>query len=410
MKSKGKFLILAVMAALLVGGVSAAFAADHAKHTIDDSLFKASSIVTDPQVGVTAAEWKADVAPSAPFTFYLYFSTTTPGGSGASTYPQGITYAATATTPLGTVIPVYFGGDPTKTSYTFTASTKDATATAQVSIVAPATVGAYTVKLYWTARSGSNPKLADDYGITIGFNVVSNSCTPAATSLSLTPSSSCVIYKTPSTTFTATLTSGSTKLDGRDIDFEISKGGAPATSLGSISTDTDGEATLTLNTSGLAVGGYTITASFQGEECYLAPDPAVATLGVKYDFLGFQPPVLNVQPDGTGVPGLFSGKVIPVKIKIADYDGGSVPDATPFITWSGTIADVTYEDVPTDSVSAADSGNQMRYDPVADQYIYNWDTSKCENGSYTINIDMGEGCGTDRNATVILQKSSGKKK
>lgn len=53
----------------------------------------------------------------------------------------------------------------------------------------------------------------------------------------------------------------------------------------------------------------------------------------------------------------------------------------------------------------------MRYDPDADQYIFNWDTSKLANGSYNIRIYLGEGgCGGNRLATVILQKNSGGKK
>ena len=99
-----------------------------------------------------------------------------------------------------------------------------------------------------------------------------------------------------------------------------------------------------------------------------------------------------------------------MKIKVADANGDSVPDASIYITWSGTVADVSTTDIPAESVSAADTGNMMRYDPLAEQYIYNWDVSELDNGSFTINIEMGEGCDGDHNATVILQKSHGKKK
>jgi hypothetical protein len=59
------------------------------------------------------------------------------------------------------------------------------------------------------------------------------------------------------------------------------------------------------------------------------------------------------------------------------------------------------------STSAATTGNLMRYDPIADQYIFNWDITGAAigNGTYTIWIDLGEGeCGTAHNVVVSIQK------
>ena len=56
----------------------------------------------------------------------------------------------------------------------------------------------------------------------------------------------------------------------------------------------------------------------------------------------------------------------------------------------------------------ADSDNLMRYDPLADQYIFNWDISKVTNGSYKIRIYLGEaGCADTHLATVTIQQKSG---
>lgn len=330
--------------------------------------------------------------------------------TGSQGYPQTVTYAVTSTTgPSGYTAPtVYFGGNPATTNFTFTANSSSETLTIQVNIIAPALDGAYTVKISPTAFEGTTPRLEDDNGVTIGFTVIPAGCTPQATSLSITPTSACVIYRQPDTTFEAKLVTSSDNqpLAGKPIAFTIAKGSDPATSLGTVTTDANGVASLTLDTSGLAVGSYTVTASFQGDDCYLGADPAIATLGVKYDFLGFQPPV---QIDGVGA-GLFSGKVIPVKLKIADYYGVSEPDATIHLTWSATISETSYVNVATESVSAADYGNVMRYDPVSEQYVYKWDVSSLPNGDYTLYAGMGEGCGAEHTALVKLQKTSGKKK
>lgn len=411
MRGKDKWMVLAAMAVLLSGTlfVPMAFAGHHVTHQISPSE-NFTDILSDKD-GVYSAKWKESVTGNTNIQFSLSLGIRVTGNQA---YPQSVTYGVTATTgPDGYTPPtVYFGGNPGHNSFTFNAENSYSTLTVQVNIIAPSLAGAYTVKIAPTQIEGNNPKIEDTNGITISFTVIPSGCTPAATSLSIQPQSSCIIYKTPSATFTATLvtTADSQPLAGQPIEFTISKGSDPSVNLGPVDTDENGQATLALDTSSLGVGGYTVTASFQGSECYLAADPAVAALGVRYDFLGFQPPVLNVQPDGSKVPGLFSGMVIPVKVKIADYYGNSVPDATIYLTWSATLADTTYADIPAESVSAADTGNKMRYDPEADQYIYNWDVSQLANGSYTLYADAGEGCQSDHTAVVILQKSATRKK
>jgi hypothetical protein len=399
-----KLMIVGAMILFLVGipFVPVAFAAHHITHQVTPAD-KFTDIETTGNHGTTGAKWKEIIPGNTNIQFNLGLGISASGGGQG--YPQWVTYGVTATTGPGVPV-VYFGGDPSRTSFTQTFTSPLSTGTIQVNIVAPPSDGAYTVKIFPTAKGGDggNPRLVDDYGVTIGFTVSNPSgCIPEATSLSLTVEPSCVVYKATSTTFTATLTYGEdhVPLAGKPVEFAIEN-----TDLGSVLTNAEGKAILTFDPSGLAVGGYTVVSSFQGDDCYYAADPSYASLGVRYDFLGFQPPV---QIDGVGA-GLFSGKVIPVKVRIADAQGMPVPDATAYITWTGTTANVYYEEVPAESVSAADSGNLMRYDPVSDQYIYNWNTSRLDNGSYTINIDMGEGCGGERNATVLLQKSSGKKK
>jgi hypothetical protein len=398
-KMKNKLLILTVMAAILVAGGTLFATMASAAHQVQYGISPDESFeyITGGH-GVEDPELKESVVGDTNIQFSLVLSIKTNPGN--QPYGQTITFGVTGTS--GPDVPeVYFGGNQANTTFIFDAISSSSTLTEQVNIIAPAGNGPYTVTIGPTSQTGDNPQL-NAVAITIGFTVSNpNGCTPSPTNLSLTLDPNCVVFKATSTTFTATLTSDGVALAGKPVNFKIG-----STDLGSVKTDANGEAALTYDPSSLAVGTYSVVASFQGDDCYLEADPASANLGVKYDFLGFQPPV---KIDGVGA-GLFSGKVIPVKIKIADAMGMPVPDATAYITWTGTIANVAYTDAPAESVSAADSGNLMRYDLVADQYIYNWDVSKLDNGSFTINIDMGEGCGGDRIATVILQKNSGKKK
>ncbi|HEX3035953.1 MAG TPA: hypothetical protein VHT73_12660, partial [Thermodesulfobacteriota bacterium] len=156
------------------------------------------------------------------------------------------------------------------------------------------------------------------------------------------------------------------------------------------------------------VGDHTVVAEYQGGVDYAAPSDGVAsqTQCVKYDFIGFQPPVLVQDPLALGIAtGLFQGKVIPVKIKIVDYYGGSVAtaEARTYYTKNVSVVEDIVE-VPAIAVQA-DTGNLMRYDAGADQYIINWNISGLS-GSYNIRIGLEEGsCATAHWANVLIKKS-----
>jgi hypothetical protein len=305
---------------------------------------------------------------------------------------------------------VYFGpAGSTATSYTYTFKSASDIATTQARIIAPAADGDYNLKIDATAGATGGRGLHSQSGIVIHFTVGNSApppCNTVATSLSLTLEPACVVYHATSTTFAATLTrtSDGAPLGGKLINFTVETDNT----VRSAATDANGVATLTFNPSALPVGNYAVNASFGGESCAYEASGISATLGVKYNFLGYQPPV---KIDGAGV-GLFSGKVIPVKIKIADAFGAPVPDAAAFVFFGATSVNAQVDTVADALANTnGDSGNLMRYDPLADQYIFNWDVSKVANGSYNIRIYAGEGsCANAHLATVTLQKSGGGKK
>ena len=179
------------------------------------------------------------------------------------------------------------------------------------------------------------------------------------------------------------LVSGSV-IAGASVDFSIdSEDSITGTSV----TDADGIASLPFSVNGLAVGDHTIFAEYAGLGGMYNPTAASNTLGVSYLFGGFQQPI---NADGTSVFG--NGRVIPVKIRLADANGQPVSDAAPTV-WvhqytTGTGLGEVIE--AATSVSAADSGNVMRYDPTAGQYIYNWNLDALANGTYGVVVDVGD--------------------
>jgi hypothetical protein len=177
-------------------------------------------------------------------------------------------------------------------------------------------------------------------------------------------------------------------------------------SIGTATTDTDGIATLVYNINGLGVGDYDLYAEFAGDNNY-NPSNDSDILGISYLFVGFQPPI---NPRGNSI---FGGRVIPIKIKLVDANGVPVTDAAPTVWLTSYNKDLGLgeELEKVSSVSAADTGNVMRYEPEDQQYIYNWDANDLANGTYAVVVELGDSsaCSTGPHYAVITVAKKGKK-
>jgi hypothetical protein len=118
--------------------------------------------------------------------------------------------------------------------------------------------------------------------------------------------------------------------------------------------------------------------------------------------MGFQQPI---NADGSSV---FSGKTVPVKIKIADFNGAAVPDANATVFFQNETPAIVGTDIENVASSLNfDFGNIMRYDSSANQYVYNWDLSTAGgNGTKTVRVFLDEGtCAAPRQAVLsVLRK------
>lgn len=323
--------------------------------------------------------------------FDLTFSIKTVGGT--TQYPQTVTFGVLNSNPPDPFPPVV-SGVPVQREFTSATSSF----TEHISITAPSMPGAYHVKIGAISGAGTAHGLQGGSGIVIHL-VVLDACAPANTVLSLTLDNPCLLYRTASTTFSATLTtSDGYAVSGKSVDFEID-----GQSIGSALTDTTGIARVTYNPSALAVGDHTVLASFQGAACSYNASNSSATLGIKYMFLGFQQPING---DGTSQ---FGGRSIPVKIRIADANGAPVADADAHVFFTFLTSVVLGTDTEQPAASNSDVGNTMRYDIPADQYIFNWDTVSLDNGTYTIRVGLGEGTCADAHTAIVTLKKNGKK-
>lgn len=381
MKKRIPFLVSFLITAAMVMGslISSAHSIDYLAISISPAAtFNGQSgnfTVTNPVTG------------GSNISFQMKYSIVTQGNT--TSFPRTIGFGATtASKPVGAPDPVVSG----LVSHIFTSAGSNFTD--NVSIAAPTTAGAYSVHIAPTSGTGGQGGLSGGGGVTINFTVT-NPCANAATSLAM--ADSCIVYHQASTTLSATLTSGATPLSGQTVDFTVD-----GNSVGSAVTDGLGVASLPYDPSGLSAGDHTVAANFAGDGCAYDGSANSSTMGVSYMFIGYQQPI---NADGSSS---FGGKVIPVKIKIADANGAPVPDADAHVFFAfGTPAIVGTDAEPIASTSA-DGGNTMRYDATANQYIFNWDVGSLANGTYTVRVDLGEGsCGSAH--TVILSlKRKGK--
>jgi hypothetical protein len=330
----------------------------------------------------------------ADIAFSLTFSIKT--GGGTTTFPRTVTFGATTTTKPGGAADAVVSG---LSSCTFASASSTCTFN-PVTIGVPTTPGAYTVKIQPTNGTGGSGGLSGGGGVAITFVVAEPSVpTPIETALSLGFSDSCILYHEASVDFIATLKEkvSSAPVANAQVDFSVEGYGY----VGSATTDSDGVATYSYS-GYLSVGDHTVMATYDGDSAYEASGNS-ATLGVTYRFMGFQQPI---NADNSSI---FGGKVVPVKIKIADANYISVSDAAAYVYFGEFTAQV----IGTEAEALAgtfggDAGNQMRYDSGADQYIFNWDVSslsKTPNGTYWIRAYLGEGtCGDARKVAVSLKR------
>ena len=294
-----------------------------------------------------------------------------------------------------------------------TVTSASSTCVRTISFAAPATPGNYqvTITLAGTGFTGATglANEADEYRV--NFSVAE----PVVLLLDtkLTVAQQCVLLNAGDVNLSATLEEllSTDPIAGTTIDFFVNPGldlnGNPVPSVGNSTTNASGVATLAYNVNGLSVGDHNLYAEFAGDSEY-NPSNDSATLGVSYLFVGFQQPI---NPEGNSIFG--NGRVIPIKIKLADANGDVVPDATPSV-WVTSYSSSTGlgDDLePATSVSAADTGNIMRYVPEDGHYSYNWDLSALTNGTYGVVVDLGDSatCNAGPYYAVITVAKKGKK-
>ena len=264
------------------------------------------------------------IAPGDTITFNLTLELILSTGGSTSAFPAIATFGVKNTGGGYDPSMVKFGTPNTTLTDTIThtydkQNMQSASLMTPVTATAPTDPGSYHFKIQ--AISGFQGKgFTPGDGIVIHFQVAKPN-EPIETSLEVSLESSNIVYKAPLNYLYATLTEKDSGAPVPDQPIAFYVEGNPVAP--SVTTDANGVAAFDYVTSGLNVGDHTIAANFEGVDNF-ASSSGSTTQCVTYKWLGFQPPVLvqATATSGLGI-GLFQGKVIPVKVRIADYNNNT---------------------------------------------------------------------------------------
>ncbi|WP_237333511.1 PxKF domain-containing protein [Vibrio natriegens] len=115
----------------------------------------------------------------------------------------------------------------------------------------------------------------------------------------------------------------------------------------------------------------------------------IQNVTVYYDFKGFNQPVDNLPVVNTAK----AGKVIPIKWRIASGDGSYIRDLSAVSSLQTHAIDCESDNNVEDPIEAETSGKAgLHYDLSADQFVFNWKSSKAMKGScmiFSLNLKDG---------------------
>lgn len=190
----------------------------------------------------------------------------------------------------------------------------------------------------------------------------------------------------------ATLTSGGNAISGKTVSFAL-KG----VNAGTAVTDNSGIATLTGDLAGIVPGTYPggVTAHFEGDPIYYAPADGSNTLTVLYSVgncVDGPGHTILAPISAAGTSTFKQGSTVPAKFRVCDSNGNSI--GTPGVVASFRIINVSSGTSSTSTDLSVDSttpDTAFRWDPTAQQWIYNINTKSLAAGNtYVFRIQLND--------------------
>ncbi len=187
-------------------------------------------------------------------------------------------------------------------------------------------------------------------------------------------SSPTIVVGTPNVTLSGTVGSNSVLPVGQSVTVTISEANGPVAS-GSGTIGKDGSFSVTLDTSALPVGAYTITYAYAGDANFKASQ-GKGTLNVSY----------AVNPLFDTTKPVHPGAALPIKLQVTDAQGNDLSSADLTVT-AVSIVDANGNTITPQSKGNSNPGNVFR--KVGFGYLYNLDTAGLTPGTYSLLVRIG---------------------
>jgi hypothetical protein len=181
-----------------------------------------------------------------------------------------------------------------------------------------------------------------------------------------------------SVTFTATVAAvpaGAAAPTG-SVQFQVD-----GTNFGAPAALVNGQASF--STASLAAGTHTITAVYSGDGNFLGSSGQMAQ-AVHYQFGGFLSPL---NPGGT----YHLGRTLAIQFQLTDYYGNAITSLSAVTSLQVQSVDALGHPLAPPFNPAPAGGSGLRYDPTANQFIFNWSTQGLTAGYYEIELTLADG-------------------
>jgi hypothetical protein len=230
--------------------------------------------------------------------------------------------------------------------------------------------GPVTVVLNLAPGTYTNATAHPPAGVTLIINgVVTNTINQPSTTLTSSANPALFGQSVTLTATVATLTPNTGTPTGTVSFLDQTSGTTLATAPLS-----GGVATWT--SSSLIPGSHTIVAVYSGDVHYITSS-ATLVQTVRYQFGGFLAPL---HPNMT----YAAGKTIPIKFQVTGYNGI-------YVSSLSAVTSLKVLNASGTDVLAGAGKTGLRYDPTANQFVFNWQTKGLSDGTYTIVLALNDG-------------------
>jgi hypothetical protein len=178
-------------------------------------------------------------------------------------------------------------------------------------------------------------------------------------------------------TFTATVTTAGVAQSAGSVQFQVD-----GVNVGSPVPLVNG--TASYSTAALTAGSHVVTAAYSMDCGCPCGSAGQITQIVHYQFGGFLPPL---DDDGS----YKLGRDLPIKFRLMDYNGNAVTTVSAVRSLQVQAIDAQGQPTGTPFNPTTTAGTALRYDPVSQQFIFNWDTSGLTLGYYRVLLTLDDG-------------------